>query len=209
MTEFKAWYMSKPVVTRTYLTGAFLLACLVSLKIVSPFLMFFTFNQAVLEFEIWRFLTALFFQGKFSFGFIFSMYFCYFALSKNENDTFQNRFPDFLWLCVCMYTVLIVLASLFPLYVFGDAFVFAFLYIWCKRRPFETIRLMFGFAVKSKSILTLGGYFPWVYMAFQILLGASFIIYVIGLLLGHLYITIKDIYLPRYHKDYLPTPQFL
>lgn len=46
-------------------------------------------------------------------------------------------------------------------------------------------------------------------MGFQVLSGASFIVYVIGLILGHLYITIKDIYLPRYHKDYLPTPNFL
>lgn len=46
-------------------------------------------------------------------------------------------------------------------------------------------------------------------MGFQVLMGGSFYIYLMGLLLGHLYIAIKDIYLPRYHKDYLPTPQFL
>jgi hypothetical protein len=46
-------------------------------------------------------------------------------------------------------------------------------------------------------------------MGFQVLMGASFYIYLIGLFLGHLYIAIKDIYLPRYHKDYLPTPRFL
>lgn len=57
--------------------------------------------------------------------------------------------------------------------------------------------------------VNLGGYFPWIYMGFQVLTGGSFLIYVIGLLMGHLYITIKDIYLPRYHKDYLPTPRFL
>lgn len=52
----------------------------------------------------------------------------------------------------------------------------------------------------------IGGYFPWVFMAFHVLSGASLYIYLAGLLLGHLYITIKDIYLLRYHKDYLPTP---
>lgn len=46
-------------------------------------------------------------------------------------------------------------------------------------------------------------------MGFQVLMGASFYQYLLGLLLGHLYIAIKDIYLPRYHKDFLPTPRFL
>lgn len=68
---------------------------------------------------------------------------------------------------------------------------------------------MFGFQVKSNILYNLGGYFPWVYMGFQVLMGGSFYIYLFGLLLGHLYIVVKDIYLPRYHKDYLATPQFL
>ena len=55
----------------------------------------------------------------------------------------------------------------------------------------------------------LGGYFPWIFMGFQVLMGSSLFGYLAGLFCGHLYIVIKDIYLPRYHKDYLPTPAFL
>lgn len=82
-SEFKQWYMGQPVVTRTYLTGTFILACLVSLGMVSPYSLFYTFSDGILGLEIWRVATALVFQGKFSFGLLFSMYFCYFALSKN------------------------------------------------------------------------------------------------------------------------------
>ena len=46
-------------------------------------------------------------------------------------------------------------------------------------------------------------------MGFQVLMGSSLFGYLAGLFCGHLYIVIKDIYLPRYHKDYLPTPAFL
>ena len=84
VTEFKQWYLGQPVVTRTYLTVAFVLACLVSLKIVSPFAMFYTFDDAILNVQVWRIATGLFFQGKFSFMLLFALYFCYFALSKNE-----------------------------------------------------------------------------------------------------------------------------
>lgn len=135
-TEFKEWYLKQPVVTRTYVTGAFVLACLVSLRMVTSFSLFYTFDDGILNMQVWRLFTAFFFQGKFSFSFLFAMYFCYFAISRNENDLFENHFDDFLWLCVCIYGSLLVICSLFPLYFFGDAFVFALLYIWCKRRPF-------------------------------------------------------------------------
>lgn len=46
-------------------------------------------------------------------------------------------------------------------------------------------------------------------MGFQVLTGQSFLVYLLGLFLGHMYIVIKDIYVPRYRKDYLPTPDFL
>lgn len=52
------------------------------------------------------------------------------------------------------------------------------------------------------------GYFPWIYMGFNVLLGESFISYVVGLLLGHLYIFAKDIMYLKTHIDYLPTPIF-
>ena len=114
-----------------------------------------------------------------------------------------------MWLCICLFGSLVVIFSVFTLYFYADAFIFALLYIWCKRRPFETIQVMFGFTFKSKNLFNSGGYFPWIYMAYQVLMGGSFITYAIGLVLGHLYIAIKDIYLPRYHKDFLSTPQFL
>lgn len=52
------------------------------------------------------------------------------------------------------------------------------------------------------------GYFPWIYMGFNVLLGKSFLVYLVGLFLGHIYIFIKDIMLLKIHKDYLPTPKF-
>lgn len=82
LSDFKAWYFSKPLVTRTYLTGVFLLSTLVSLNVVSPYSLTYTFKEAVFQFEIWRFITAGFFLGKFSFGLLFQMYFAYMFLSK-------------------------------------------------------------------------------------------------------------------------------
>jgi hypothetical protein len=40
-------------------------------------------------------------------------------------------------------------------------------------------------------------------------MGQSFIGYMIGLILGHVYIFLKDVYKTKYRKDYLATPKFL
>jgi hypothetical protein len=40
------------------------------------------------------------------------------------------------------------------------------------------------------------------------LFGASIIPFIIGIVLGHAYIFVKDIAVVRYHKDYLQTPQW-
>lgn len=82
--EFKQWYRSQPVVTRTYIAGSFIIACCLSLKFIEGFSLTYTFQTAFLELNLWRPLTALLYQGKFSFPFFFAIYFCYFGISKVE-----------------------------------------------------------------------------------------------------------------------------
>lgn len=52
------------------------------------------------------------------------------------------------------------------------------------------------------------GYFPFVYSIMMTLFGGSLINYIVGIILGHIYIFVKDIAVIRYHKDYLPTPRW-
>jgi hypothetical protein len=40
------------------------------------------------------------------------------------------------------------------------------------------------------------------------LFGGNLKNYIVGIILGHLYIFVKDIAVVRYHKDYLPTPRW-
>ena len=40
------------------------------------------------------------------------------------------------------------------------------------------------------------------------LFGGNLINYILGIILGHIYIFVKDIAVIRYHKDYLPTPRW-
>jgi hypothetical protein len=55
---------------------------LITVQVLNPMLLFYTFKLTFMEFNIWRPFTALFYMGKFSFSFIFNIYFAYIALSK-------------------------------------------------------------------------------------------------------------------------------
>lgn len=76
-------------------------------------------------------------MGAFSFNWMFSAYFAYFAMSRVETDVFgRDDYSDFLWLVVYLWLALIGCGVLLDLPLISNGFTFALLYIWCKRRPF-------------------------------------------------------------------------
>lgn len=80
----KRQYLAEPFFARTYLSICLLISALASLGLVSPYHIFFTFQQTFLEFNIWRPFTAFLFLGKISYNFLFNAYFAYFILKKVE-----------------------------------------------------------------------------------------------------------------------------
>ena len=50
LSEFKSWYLKQPILTRYYLTGAFVIAILVSLGLASPYSFYYTFDTAFKQF---------------------------------------------------------------------------------------------------------------------------------------------------------------
>lgn len=153
LADFKAWYMSRPLITRSYLAGCIVLTILVSLGVLNPYALTYTFREGFMQLELWRVVTAGLFMGKFSFGFIFEMMFAYQFISKTESELFsKENYPDFLWMVIWSYLTLLLASSLLPIYFFSKAFVMVITYIYCKRRPHEEIRLMFGFKLKSNDI---------------------------------------------------------
>ena len=151
--DFKAWYFTKPLFTRTYLSVCTVVTLLITLRMVNPMALIYSFNSTFFRFQLWRPFTAIVFMGKFDFGFIFNIYFAYIAISKVETQVFlRDKYHDFLWLVIMLFTGCLVLGSLFNLMVFTEVFLMALIYIWCKRMPHEEIRVLFGMVVKSTSI---------------------------------------------------------
>lgn len=152
VSEFKTWYFAKPLVTRSYLAVCVSMTLLITLGIVSPKMLFYTFGQTFFELNLWRPFTALFYMGKFDFGFIFTCYFAYIALMKVETMIFsRERYADFLWFLILVFFGCFIVGSIINIFFFTEAFLMANIYLWCKRLPHEEITFMFGWRVKSKS----------------------------------------------------------
>ena len=90
INDFKTWYMSKPLFTRSFLAASVVITIVITLGLVSPYSLYYTFEEAFLHLNLWRPITAMFFMGKFSFNLIFQLYFAYMALIKVETMVFSR-----------------------------------------------------------------------------------------------------------------------
>lgn len=70
-----SWYMEIPVVSRVYLTGAFLTTAMCALDIISPFYLYFNWDLVVTHGQLWRLVTSYLYFGLFSIDYLFHMYF--------------------------------------------------------------------------------------------------------------------------------------
>jgi hypothetical protein len=68
-------YMEIPVVSRVYLTGAFLTTAGCAVDLISPFSLYFNWDLIFSQGQIWRLITSYLFFGVFSVDFLFHMYF--------------------------------------------------------------------------------------------------------------------------------------
>jgi len=73
--DLLSWYMEIPLVSRLYLTGAFLTTAACAVEIISPFSLYFNWELVFSQGQIWRLITSYLFFGVFSVDFLFHMYF--------------------------------------------------------------------------------------------------------------------------------------
>jgi Derlin-2/3 len=80
IADFKKWYLTRPPITRAFLTSSALISVLITTEVISIHKLYYTFSDTVYNFELWRPITSLLFLGNFGIYFIFKAYFAYFAL---------------------------------------------------------------------------------------------------------------------------------
>jgi Derlin-2/3 len=144
--------------------------------------------------------------------------------SRLEKNSFANRPADFLTFILFIAFFLTVIKTNLLTHFFFDFFFFVFvlqigglffeffilgtplitsiIYVWSKREP--SIQMSFMFGLRFQSL-----WFPWVLLAFTVLMGGSPFPELMGILVGHLYFFLKDIYPRTSGVDLIQTPKIL
>jgi len=84
----------------------------------------------------------------------------------------------------------------------GVSMILMIVYYWSRMHPDEEISFMFGIRMQSK-------YLPWALCAMNLLMGGMPVAQLAGIVVGHLYYFLEDIYPRTSGRRLLFTPAFL
>ncbi|ETO84951.1 hypothetical protein F444_01201 [Phytophthora nicotianae P1976] len=187
MNDPLEWYYEIPVVSRLYLTGSFLTTTACALDLVSPFSLYFNFNLIFFKGQVWRLVTNFMFFGLFSLDFLFHMYFVVRYCRLLEEGSFRGRTADFVYMLLLGAVFMILVAPFVNIHFLGSSLTFMMVYLWGRRNEHVRMSFLGLFPFTAP-------YLPWVLFSFSILLGNSATTDLIGIIVGHIYYFLEDVY---------------
>ncbi|KAK1304990.1 Derlin-2.2 [Acorus calamus] len=207
------WYKQTPIITRSYLTAAVATTIGCSLDIISPYHLYLNPSLVVKQYEIWRLITNFLFFGKMDLDFLFHMFFLARYCKLLEENSFRGRAADFFYMLLFGATVLtgIVLvggmipyvsASFAKIFFLSNSLTFMMVYVWSKQNPFIHMSFLGLFTFSA-------AYLPWVLLGFSILVGTSTWVDLLGMIAGHAYYFLEDVYPQMTGRRLLKTPAFI
>lgn len=196
-------YFSIPPITRAYTTTCLLTTIAVQLEIVSAYHLYFNPELIFRNYQLWRLITCFCFYGGIGFNFFFNLLFTYRYCRYLEEGSFRGRASDFMFMFLFGGLLMIIMALFVNIVFLGSALTIMFVYVWSRRNPF--VRMNFFGLLNFQA-----PYLPWVLLAFSLLLGNSIMVDLMGIVVGHLYYFLEDIF-PRERGGFrvLKTPYFL
>eukprot|EP00755_Sulcionema_specki_P022268 Sspe_Gene.76103::Locus_47551_Transcript_2_2_Confidence_0.750_Length_873::g.76103::m.76103/K13989/DERL2_3; Derlin-2/3 len=199
--SFEAWWNSLKPVTKFSICACLFLTITASLDMIHMQHYFLIWPRIFQLGEIWRLPTSLFFLGRFGLPFMFNFAFFIIYQKRLEEETFDGRIADHVWMMVIISIPLFLLGYYFEMFLVSFSFSMSIVWVWCKKN--ESAMLSFyGFAFKAAT-------FPWILTLIHLLMGGGLIQDVVGILAGHVYVFLKDI-LPNTHGINLAkTPSFM
>lgn len=198
--SFEQWLESLGPVTKACLGLIVGLAAVSTFGMLSPYSILLT-KEALFSLQLWRFVTAAFFLGSFSFPWIMSVFMFYTFLNYNEQTNFKNKTADFVW----AFAFIIITHGLLGLY-FGQmitSFSVAMSLCWmfCKRNP-EMRLTLYSFEFRAPT-------FPWALMVLNLIISQRIFDDLLGIFVGHLYVYLHDVVPLLFNVNALRTPSFV
>ncbi|KAJ0395721.1 hypothetical protein P43SY_006369 [Pythium insidiosum] len=187
MNDPLEWYHEIPIVSRLFLTGAVLTTTACALDLVSPFSLYFNFNLIFLKGQVWRLLSSFLFFGTFSLDFVFHMYFVFRYTRLLEEGSFRGRTADFVYMLTIGAVIIVLVAPFVNIHFLGSSLTFMMIYVWGRRNEHVRMSLL-GFVPFTAP------YLPWVLYLFSLLVGSNATSDLIGIVVGHIYFFLEDVY---------------
>lgn len=186
--DMLGWYLEIPIVSRTYLTGAFLTTAACAIDVISPFSLYYNANLIFIKGQVWRLVTTFLFFGMFSIDFLFHMYFLVRYCRMLEEGDYRGRTAHFIVFILFGVSIMTLLVGPWvSVHFLGSSLTFMMVYVWGRRN--EDVRMSFLGIFPFTA-----PYLPWVMLAFSVLLGNSPTIDAIGILVGHTYYFLEYVY---------------
>jgi len=206
---FEDWYRNMPIVTKTFMTGCVLTTLSVYLEIVHPLDLYLNFPLVFQKYQLWRIITNFMFFDYFGVNFLFHMYFLVRHSRLLEETSFRERTADYLFLWMFGATLLLILdfifyyTQLFSKVMFlAPSLAFMIVYVWSRRNPHMRMSFLGLFTFNAP-------FLPWVILGFGLMLNQNPIFDALGILVGHIYYWLEDVYPRISGRRLLKTPAFM
>ncbi|KAG5383855.1 hypothetical protein IGI04_035325 [Brassica rapa subsp. trilocularis] len=207
------WYKQMPIITRSYLTAAVVTTVGCSLDIISPYSLYLNPTLVVKQHQYWRLVTNFLYFRKMDLDFMFHMFFLARYCKLLEENSFRGKTADFLYMLLFGATVLtgiVLLGGMIPylsasfakIIFLSNSLTFMMVYVWSKQNPYIHMSFLGLFTFTA-------AYLPWVLLGFSVLVGASPWVDLLGMIAGHAYYFLSEVYPRMTNRRPLKTPAFL
>jgi Derlin-2/3 len=135
--------------------------------------------------------------------FVFHIFFMVRYSRMLEGISFRNRSADFLYMLLFGAGILCIIGPYVKLYFLSSALTFMMVYVWARRNPYVRMSFLGLFNFNAP-------YLPWVLLVFSLCLNNALpIVDLLGIVVGHFYYFLEDIYPRITGQRLLYTPKFL
>ncbi|CAM9308785.1 unnamed protein product [Ectocarpus sp. 8 AP-2014] len=181
-----SWYYDIPVVTRVYLTAAFVTTAMCQLDATSSTKLFFSW-PLICKGQVWRLVTNFFYFGALDVHFLFHMYFLVRYSRLLEEGDFRGRTGDFVWFLLFCASLMIGAAPYLAMNFLGRPLAFMMVYVWGRRNEHVRMNLLGMFPFTAP-------YLPWVLLLLSAILGSPLESDLLGIAVGHLFYFLEFVY---------------
>ncbi|KAL0219105.1 hypothetical protein P9112_004758 [Eukaryota sp. TZLM1-RC] len=170
-------------------------------NVVSDFDLFFDPQHAFMKMQLWRCITTFTYMGTDIISVFFSLVTLYRTAVDLEQQSFQGRPEDMLFMVLMGMTLFLIAGWILTLPFLFNCLFFYLLYIWARRNPYARVNFLF--------IPMPAPYLPYVMVLVNFAMGNKILPIIIGLVVGHIYWYFADVLPLQTGRQYLHTPNVI